>query len=182
MRKYLCLIPLLLFALTASAQNPQLARFNEQQANTLETGMLVLGGWAILNILISSYQLTKATRNRRYFYQMNLYWNIVNLIIAALALYSILTKDAMAQTLAESVQLHSWYKKILYLNVGLDVAYVLLGTYLKERSRNTPRYEKLQGWGQSVLLQGAFLFFLDLALVVLLEAPANQLFQLIPAA
>lgn len=148
----------------------------------LETGMLVLGGWAILNILISSYQLTKATRNRRYFYQMNLYWNIVNLVIAALALYSILTKDATAQTLAESVQLHSWYKKILYLNVGLDVAYVFLGIYLKERSRNTPRYEKLQGWGQSVLLQGTFLFFLDLALVIALEAPANQLFQLISAA
>lgn len=182
MRKYLCLLPLLLLALTANAQNPALVRFNQQQTNLLEAGMLVLGGWAIVNILFSSYQLTKATRNRKYYYQMNLYWNIANLVIATIALYGILSKDSAALTLAESVFLHGWYKKVLYLNVGLDVGYMLLGAYLKERSRNTARYEKLLGWGQSVLLQGAFLFLLDLVLVLLLEAPADKLFQLIPAA
>ncbi|WP_460880118.1 DUF6992 family protein [Pontibacter rugosus] len=150
MIKYLCLLPLFLLSFTASAQTTALSPFNQQQANTLQVGMLLLGGWAVLNILLSSFKLTKATRNRKYFYQMNLYWNIVNLIIATVALYSIISKDQATLTLATSVELHSWYKKVLYLNVGLDVAYIILGVYLKERSRNTPKYEK--PWAGASLL------------------------------
>ncbi|ARS36846.1 DUF6992 family protein [Pontibacter actiniarum] len=180
MRKYLCLLPLLLLCLTASAQSQTLVRLNEAQAGTLKTGMLVLGGWAIVNILVSSFKLTRATRNRKYFYQMNLYWNVVNLVVASVALYSILTKDSSAQSLADSLYLHGWYKKVLYLNVGLDVGYMLLGVYLKERSRYSPKTERLLGWGQAIVLQGVFLFLLDLVLAVLLENYAEPLFRLIP--
>lgn len=180
MRKYLCLLPLLLLTFTASAQPEALAQFNWQQAQTLETGMLVLGGWAIVNILFSSYKLTKATRNAKYFYQMNLYWNIVNIVIAVLALYGILSGGAATMGLPESLQQHSFYKKVLYLNVGLDVGYMLLGAYLKERSRNSYKTEKMLGWGQAIVLQGLFLFLLDVVLAVLLEVPAQELYQLVP--
>ena len=111
---------------------------------------------------------------------MNLYWNIVNLIIAGAALYGIISGDPTTQSLLQSLKLHVWYKKILYLNVGLDVAYIMLGSYLKERSRTSPKTEQLQGWGQAVVLQGLFLFLLDLVLVVLLEYSADKLFSLIP--
>lgn len=180
MRKYLCLLPVLLLSFAANAQGKTLPQLNQSQANTLETGMLVLGAWAILNILISSFKLTKATRNRKYFYQMNVYWNIVNLIIASIALYSILSKDPVTQSLASSLQMHSWYKKVLYLNVGLDLGYMLLGAYLKERSRTAMKTEQLQGWGQSIVLQGLFLFLLDLVLVVLLENYSGDLYSLVP--
>ncbi|RIJ37396.1 DUF6992 family protein [Pontibacter oryzae] len=181
MRNYLCLlIPVLLLSIPASAQPKTLPQLNDIQSDTLEIGMLVLGGWAIVNILISSFKLTRATRNRKYFYQMNLYWNLVNLIIASVALYSILSKDQSAQNLADSLYLHSWYKKVLYLNVGLDLGYMLLGAYLKERSRNSYKAERLMGWGQAVILQGLFLLLLDVVLVVLLESIAGHLFRLVP--
>jgi hypothetical protein len=180
MRRFWCLLPLLLLGFAASAQDATLQAFNQQQAATLKTGMLVLGGWAILNIIVGSFKLTKSTRSRKFYFQMNLYWNIVNLIIAAVALYSIISGDPATQSLIGSLKLHIWYKKVLYLNVGLDLAYIVLGAYLKERSRTSPKIEQLQGWGEAVVLQGLFLFLLDLVLVVLLEFHAEELFGLLP--
>lgn len=66
--------------------------------------------------------------------------------------------------------------------MGLDVAYIILGAYLKERSIASAKTEQLLGWGQAVVLQGVFLFLLDLVLVVLLEFSADRLFSLIPQA
>lgn len=122
----------------------------------------------------------KATRNMRFFFQMNIYWSIVNLIIASLALYALLTTDATTQTLAQSIAQHDWNKKILYLNIGLDVAYILGGMWLQERSRLSPKIEQLKGWGQAIVLQGLFLFVLDVILAYMLEDIAPILYNLIP--
>jgi hypothetical protein len=181
MKKILCLLPLLLLTLAAQAQQNMLSDFNLKQESILRIGMFVLGGWAIINILVGSFKLTKATRARRYFYQMNLYWNIVNLLIASLALYNIITTNAEVIELAESVRQHAWIKKILYLNIGLDISYLALGAYLRERSKTSLfKPERLMGWGQSIVLQGVFLFLLDLVLTVMLEHHAKLLFRLIP--
>ena len=179
MRKYLCLLPLSLLSLTAQAQNNDLVSFNQQQAETLKIGMLVLGVWALLNIVIGSFRLTKASRSKRYFHQMNIYWNIINVIIAGSALYFILSTDPTARPLAESVRLHFWYMRLLYLSIGLDIAFLLLGAYLKEHAKNSPKTEQQQGWGQSIVLQGIFLLILDVVLVALLEQPVDQLMRLL---
>lgn len=184
MRKNFCLLSFfLLLGFAAQAQSSTLTTFNLQQENILRVGMLILGGWAVLNILLGSFKLINSTRARRYFFQMNLYWNIVNLLVAGTALHIIFSDDAVTRALAESVRLHSWYKTILYLNIGLDLGYMMLGVYLKERSKNSIRSsEQLYGWGQAVVLQGFFLFVLDLVLVVLLEYHTDRLIQLIPNA
>jgi len=65
------------------------------------------------------------------------------------------------QTLREY---HS-FNKILLLNAGLDVGYVLGGLYLTERAKNLSKGQNmLKGYGQSIMLQGAFLFVFDLVL------------------
>lgn len=179
MKKYFCLLLCLMLAATAHAQPDTLATFNLQQSGVLRTGMFVLGGWALLNILVGSFRLMKATRNKRYFFQMNIYWNIVNLIIASAALYPLLTTDPVTRTLAESITQHNWYTKILYLNIGLDVAYLMTGIWLQERARYSPKTEQLKGWGQSIVLQGFFLLLLDVVLTVLLEDKAAVLYSLI---
>ncbi|GAB3194010.1 signal transduction histidine kinase [Pontibacter aydingkolensis] len=181
MRKYLCLLPLLLLTLTAQAQENTLATFNLKQESILRVGMLVLGGWAVLNILLASFKLTTTTRARRYFYQMNLYWNVVNLVIAGIALHHIISSDGEAMALAESIRQHDWYKKILYLNIGLDVAYIALGAYLQQRAKTSlMKPEQLMGWGQAVVLQGFFLLLLDVVLTVMLENISERLFRLVP--
>ncbi|PVY44127.1 DUF6992 family protein [Pontibacter virosus] len=179
MKKYLCLLPLLLLCLTANAQGSAIAAFNLKQAETLKFGMLALGIWALINILISSIKLTKSSRNKRFFFQMNIYWNIVNVIIAGGSLYYILSVDPGARTLPESVEFHFWTLKLLYLSIGLDLAFLMLAAYLKERSLSSPKAEQYLGYGQSITLQALFLLVLDITLVALLEGRADQLLPLI---
>jgi hypothetical protein len=181
MKRHIYLLAFMLLAsFTVQAQSNALAAFNLQQEDALKTGMLVLGGWAVVNILIGSFRLTNTTRASHYFYQMCIYWNVVNLLIAGISLHLIISEDATSLALAESVNLHSWYKKILYLNVGLDVGYMILGVYLKERSKGSFKIERYLGWGRAIVLQGLFLFLLDLVLVALLEYNSDKLFKLIP--
>ncbi|MBD1398132.1 hypothetical protein H9Q13_13235 [Pontibacter sp. JH31] len=171
----------MLLSLSANAQGGAVAAFNLQQAETLKFGMLALGVWALVNILISSIKLTKSSRNKRYFFQMNIYWNIVNLIIAGASLYYTLSIDPTVRTLAESVDFHYWCLKLLYLSIGLDLAFLLLAAYLKELSKSSPKTEQYLGWGQSIMLQGFFLLVLDVTLAVLLEGRAEQLLRLLPS-
>lgn len=178
-RKFLCLLPLLLLCLSANAQSGATAAFNLQQAETLKFGMLALGGWALINILLSSIKLTKSSRNKRYFFQMNIYWNIVNLIIAGGSLYYILSVDPTARTLSETAEFHYWTLKLLYLSIGLDLAFIMLAAYLKERSLSSPKAEQYLGWGQSITMQGLFLLVLDITLAVVLEGRAEQLLRLV---
>ncbi|MBC5774304.1 hypothetical protein H8S95_09550 [Pontibacter sp. KCTC 32443] len=170
----------MLLSVAASAQTNTLATFNLRQNEIMRIGMIVLGSWALLNIIIGSFKLMKATRNKRFFFQMNIYWNIVNMIIASVALYSLLTQTPATQNLTESIIQHDWYKKILYLNIGLDVAYLFIGIWLQERSKLSPKIEQLKGWGQSIVLQGFFLLVLDIVLATLLEGQAAILYNLIP--
>lgn len=181
MRKYLCLLPLLLLCFSANAQSGAISRFNLQQAETIKYGMLALGIWALLNILIGSLKLIKSSRSKRYFFQMNIYWNIVNVIIAGTALYYILSADPAARSLPESVDFHYWCLKLLYLSIGLDLAFLMLGAYLKELSKTSPKTEQHLGWGQSITLQAIFLLVLDVTLVVLLEGPTEQLLRMLPS-
>ncbi len=178
MKKFLYLLLFLLFAFTAFAQTNNATAFNLRQADTLKIGMLILGSWALLHIIYGSFRLMKATRSKRFLHQMNIYFNIVNICIAGAALYFILT-DTATRTLAESVRQHLWYIKIFYLSMGLDLGFMVMGAYLQEKSRNSPKMEQYLGWGKSLVLQGLFLFLLDLALTILLEKQTPELLRLL---
>ena len=52
-------------------------------------------------------------------------------------------------------------EKILLLNTGLDLAYLATGLYLKERGQRLNN-DRNKGYGNSLLLQGAFLLVFDL--------------------
>jgi hypothetical protein len=76
--------------------------------------------------------------------------------------------------------------KVLLFNAGLDLAYIAGGFWLVERSKNADkRPERLKGYGQSVILQGAFLFAFDIAFYALhqkMKVPEGLSFNLRPGA
>jgi hypothetical protein len=63
---------------------------------------------------------------------------------------------------AESIREHESIRRILLFNAGLDVGYMATGLYLRERANRAENSERLRGYGNSLLLQGAFLFTFDL--------------------
>lgn len=179
MRKFLSCIPLLLLCVAGYAQPAVLQALHQDRLDLIKGAGLGLAAWAMGNIVISSLNLTKASRSKRYFHQMNIIWNIVNLAIAGYGLFVSTTTNDVALTLAQEVREHFLVEQLLLLNTGLNVAYLMTGFYLKERSGRAMKPERLTGYGNSLVLQGSFLLLFDLVFFFLLHSHSGQLYQLL---
>ncbi len=164
MKKFVFLVFALAWLPVQAQQAEQLRQLNEHRLRLNTTNMIVLGGWALGNIGVSSVLRARSTGSLRYFHEMNVVWNFVNLGLAAGGLYGSLSSDpgsfGLWQTYAEQQKI----EKVLLFNLALNFTYLTAGGYLIERSKTaTQRPERLRGYGQSLLLQGGFLLLFDTA-------------------
>ncbi|KAB2814096.1 DUF6992 family protein [Phaeocystidibacter luteus] len=164
--KYIHLLLLAVFMLTAQQLLAQSANFDEFNADRMQmtrNGMLVLGSWAVGNMAVSGIAAGRTTGEDKYFHQMNVYWNIVNLGIAGAGYYGALG-DAAGLSLVETLNEQHSIETILLLNAGLDVAYMAGGAWMIEKSKTaSANAERWKGFGRSIVLQGAFLFVFDVS-------------------
>jgi len=129
------------------------------------TGMGVLGGWAVANITLGAYGWSRQDGQPAYFNQMNLFWNTVNLSIAGLALAGNLRLDYLTLPPPELMEMQAKSQRLYLINGALDVGYMGAGFFLRYLANRNPRHEdRLRGYGNSVILQGAFLFVFDLVM------------------
>jgi len=168
MKRYHLIIPILLFFIVeVNAQNA--SQFNieeayQQDIKIRKTGMLILGSWAAVNMIAGGIGRSQLNGEKAYFHEMNLIWNVVNLGIAGAGYYFTLSGEAPSNA-AELLESQVSFQKVLLFNAGLDIAYVIGGFYLMERSKNTSKNpERLKGYGKSVILQGGFLLVFDFIL------------------
>lgn len=163
MKKIYYILLLLLLAHGAQAQQNALTDLNQGRLKVQTTSMWVLTSWSVANLAYGGIAAAQTEGSTKYFNRMNVYWNLVNLGIAAPSLISSLRKkNNLPTTLNESIEeLHSLEKTLLF-NAGLDAAYLMGGLYLMERAKNSlDQHDRLKGFGQSVLLQGGFLLLFD---------------------
>ncbi len=179
MKKKLLLFVLLqiLFAgwLMAQPTSQELEQINRDRISLNSNGMLILGGWAVSNLVVGGIGMTQTSGNVRYFHQMNAAWNTVNLAIAGFGYYG-LRNQSTSITLSETITEFHNFEKILLFNAGLDVGYIAIGAYLWERGIRTES-ARLKGYGQSMILQGGFLFVFDLVLYALSRSESRALIQ-----
>jgi len=177
MKKQIFLFMLIQFLFIGwlSAQNNSLdlEQINDDRIQLNSTGMLVLGGWALSNIAVGSIGMTKADGRTKYFHQMNAAWNVVNLGIAGFGYYG-LKNQSTELSLSETISEFHNFENILLFNAGLDVGYMAIGAYLWERGLRKEN-NRLVGYGQSMILQGGFLFAFDLTLFVLSKNQSSAL-------
>lgn len=164
MKRYRYTFTLLLFAVTfiALGQTQQeLDAFNMDRVDLTQNGMLVLGSWAVGNMVTSGILMQQSSGETRYFHQMNVMWNVVNAGIAGYGYFSL--GDGVGLTLAETLAEQTDIENILLLNAGLDVLYIAGGAGLTYygNTRETIN-ERSVGFGKSIMLQGAFLLAFDL--------------------
>jgi hypothetical protein len=157
-----------LLSLTLSNQVHGQSAYLEYYGESLHInniGMAVLGSWALANISIGAYGWSQYSGQRSYFHQMNLFWNTVNLSIAGFALYSNLSSDYSLLSGPELLEKQWKTQRLFLINAGLDVGYVAMGFLLKHLATRYPKNElRLRGYGDSVILQGSFLFVFDLVM------------------
>lgn len=164
------MIPLILCFVFAApkvlAQSSDLLQFNQSRYHIDQQLMVGLGSWATSNFLLSGIGWNQAqTPEERYYHQMNVFWNVVNIGLAVPGylkahkadFYLSKEKTSLAQRKTE---------QIFLLNTFLDVAYVSSGALLMQRAQQIgiqePQGQRLNGYGKSLLVQGGFLFLFDL--------------------
>lgn len=138
--------------------------FNETRLETIRIHAFILGIWALLNIAIGGY-LTYILEDGEpeSFHHMNAAWNLINLGVAWAMLHAANYADIGTYDLLTSIGKHFQAQKLMLLNIGLDVSYMLAGLTLFEHSKNNEKFHfVLRGFGKSIILQGAFLFVLDI--------------------
>ncbi len=160
-------------AFAQSITSKQLQSFQHERNDINQTAMLVLGSWAVGNILVGTYGNFKSNGEAKYFHQFNAMWNVVNLGIAAFGYFNAVNSNPATMTNLEILKDYNSLQSFLLLNAGLDVAYIMTGFYLKERSKNSSSAERLKGYGNSLLLQGGFLLAFDVALYFIHQSNAN---------
>ena len=138
---------------------PQLQDFNQTRIDYNQKGMIILGSWAVGNMVWGGLGASQTAGQTKAFHQMNLYWNSVNLIIAGFGYWQA-TKETPGTDFWATMEAQQSIEKILLFNAGLDLAYIAGGFYLKERGLRNDK-DQLIGFGKSVILQGAFLLAFD---------------------
>jgi hypothetical protein len=160
---------------------PTLPQLTERQARLQRTGTWTLAGWSLANLAISGISIGKAEGSARYFHEMNLYWNAVNVGIAGAGLLS-LRKKSPSPTLSSAVKEHYTLQKTLLFNSGLDVAYITSGFWLLDKSKTETtitRQNRFRGFGQAVVVQGGFLLIFDVTNYLLHRSDNARLHQLL---
>lgn len=120
-------------------------------------GMAVLSFWSVTNIYLWRKNKRQKASLKYYFWQMNGLWNIINLIIAVVASVII---SANITSFNTNTSLQSLQIKIIAANILLDLFYIAIGLIFELRGKKNTNI-RLRGYGESIQLQGAFLFCFD---------------------
>lgn len=149
---------------------------NKERVRLNQNGMTVLGGWAAGNMIAGGIGMTQTTGNVQYFHQMNLAWNSVNLAIAGFGYFGS-QADPETFSFTETLKKYHRFENTLLFNAGIDIGYIATGAFLWERGLRTES-TRLTGYGQSIIMQGAFLFTFD---IIMFFASRNQSGKLVEA-
>lgn len=167
--KYIISSIFILVSIVSNAQTDSIIKQFDNRKNKLNhNGMIILTSWASANIVGSGigYALTKSEEEKN-FYLMNASWGVINL---GIALPGLLAKEKTSATMYDLQKSQTQAEKLFLANAILDVVYISGGFYMKEYASNQTdlkKQERFNGFGNSVIIQGAGLMAFDLAMTIL---------------
>lgn len=156
---------------------PALSDFNQTRIDYNQKGMLILGTWAVGNMIWGGIGTSQTSGEIKAFHQMNFYWNAINFAIAGLGYWQA-TKEVAGIDFWTTMEAQQSIEKILLVNAALDVGYIAAGLYLRERGLRKENVQ-LVGFGKSVILQGAFLMAFDAIMVGFHQAHAKEIPEIV---
>jgi hypothetical protein len=164
--KRILLVSCILFSQLLTAQ--ALVQFNKERIQLDKRLMVGLGSWASTNFIVSGIGwATVPSGEAHYFHQMNVMWNTVNIGLAVPG-YLKAKKANSALTFAETIRTQHQTEKIFLINSGLDIGYMAGGLLLRSEAKtNISKQDQFNGYGNSMLMQGGFLFVFDLTAYIL---------------
>ena len=164
--KRIFLVSCILFSMLSTAQS--LEQFNKERIQLDKRLMLGLGSWATTNFIVSGVGwATVPSGEAHYFHQMNVMWNTVNIGLAVPG-YLKAKKANSSLSFAETIRTQHQTEKIFLINSGLDIGYMAGGLLLRSEAKNNiSKQDQFNGYGNSMLMQGGFLFVFDLTAYII---------------
>jgi hypothetical protein len=148
-------------AVNDSIQLPLPEAVAMERINITRNYMTALGAWGLVNVIQGNISATNTVGPEHYFHQMSAYFNAVNVGIAAVGFLGIKKQLLKTNTLASEIREQQKIQKILLINSALDVGYFGIGILMRNSGIKNQN-AKIQGYGGSIMLQGAFLLAYDL--------------------
>jgi hypothetical protein len=148
------------FTLPANAQSFE--QFNIERNQTDQRLMIGLGTWSTTNFIASGIGWATVPKGEaHFFHQMNVIWNTINMGLAIPG-YLKAKKANSSLTFSETIRTQHQTEKIFLINSGLDIGYMAGGLLLRSSAKtNVSKKDQFNGYGNSLLLQGGFLFLFD---------------------
>jgi hypothetical protein len=142
--------------------------FNNERTQINKRLMIGLGSWATSNFVVSGIGWATVPKSEAYyFHQMNVLWNTVNIALA-IPSYIKAKNDTRTLTFNETKKIQRKTENIFLLNTGIDIVYISSGFLLRNSAQsNLSRKDRLNGFGNGLILQGGFLFIFDLTAYVI---------------
>ena len=131
----------------------------EHRQQQMQRNKYILLGWGIANMVSGAAMLGTEYRD---FGVMNASWGAINTGIALFALRGASQNYPDEYTHWDILREEQQFNRIVALNTGLDVGYMIAGYAMMREGRDS----MIRQYGTSVLVQGAFLFVYDLFLMV----------------
>lgn len=165
MKKIILFTLLAFFALENSSAQTKAAfdNYNTRNKRSQRAMHITLGSWSVANFATSFALMDNPNAPyNKYFYHMNIYWNVVNATIAGFGLASVYKKDFNNYDLLTLSRGQEKIEKLMLINACLDVVYITTGSLLDYYSYKLPKNpDLLDGYGKSMVFQGAFLLLFD---------------------
>lgn len=168
-----------ILSLHVQAQTAAIDSLWTQRLTTDKKTSWVLGTWAASNFIISLPGMHSTDLQQRYYHRGNVYWNVVNLSLATFG-YLQTRNEKPPENLTELFHRERKMQVIFGINALADVGYMASGLYLmNHRSGVVMKDAQFNGFGQTLLVQGAALLVFDAVLYAHKRKRAKQIKKLL---
>ncbi|MBU6340261.1 MAG: hypothetical protein KGS48_02095 [Bacteroidetes bacterium] len=154
----------------------ELADFDRRFMRILHRHLVFLGWWSVLCLLGSAFALCLITGFWYYFLMMNCVWGAINFGITLMLVHHALFKKFRPGDTFERFQIQRHVQQFMYLNIGIDVAYLFAGfwIYSLQTCAAHPIQALWAGFGAAIVLQAVYLGAQDIWVTSLHEKNFRQ--------
>ena len=137
--------------------------YNTRNKKAQRAMHITLGSWSVANFATSFALMDNPNAPyNKYFYHMNIYWNVVNATIAGFGLAHAYKKDFNNYDLLTLSNGQTKIERLMLMNTFLDVLYIGSGMAMDAYSYKLKKNpDLLDGYGKSMVFQGVFLLLFD---------------------
>lgn len=141
----------------------ELADFDRRFFRILHKHLALLGWWSIVCLLGSAGAFLFSSGLWYYFLMMSFVWGGINFAITLGIFYHAFFKKFRPDDPYERLEIQHHVQAVMFLNIGIDSAYIFVGCWLREHSfRCGMEYAELwAGFGWAIIVQGLFLMVQD---------------------